>query len=260
MLYQLWARLHGQLALQRGLYINGSVGVNIANNFDKLRISSDSTLPRVRSDIKEYLDQGRTALTHLQADYNFNIAPSLYGHVYGGLLEEMFGGIGGEVLYRPFDANWALGAELTWAKQRDYDQWFDFRNYHVLTGHLTGFYHVAGPEIDVQVRAGRYLAKDWGATLNLSRTFDSGITVGAFATKTNVSAEEFGEGRFDKGLYIIVPLDLVYVRNVRSGVGISWRPLIKDAGQTILIRRPLIGTTGSATLNNMHRDWRDILN
>jgi hypothetical protein len=258
-LYQLWARLHGTLALERGLYINGSVGVNIANNFDKLRIPSDSVLPRVRSDIKEYLREGRTALTHLIAEHNFNIAPSLYGHVYGGFLEEMFGGVGGEVLYRPYNANWAIGAEVTWAKQRDYDQWFDFRDYDVVTGHVTAFYHLAGPEVDVHIRAGRYLAKDWGATLTVARTFDSGISVGAFATKTNVSAREFGEGRFDKGIFVNIPLDLVFVRNVRSGIGILWRPLIRDGGQTIFIRRPLIATTGAATRYNMRRDWRDVL-
>lgn len=258
-LYQLWLRLHGQLELGRGLSATGSVGLNLSDNFDKLRIPSDSLLPRVRSDIKEYLREGRTSITHLQADYNFNIAPSLYGHVYGGLLEEMFGGVGGEILYRPYDANWALGAEVTYAKQRDYDQRFSFRDYDVVTGHVTGFYHLESLDVDAMVKAGRYLAKDWGATFQLSRTFKSGISVGAFATFTDVSAREFGEGRFDKGLFLSIPLDILYIRNVRSSIGIGWRPLIRDGGQMVVIRRPLLGTTGSANLYTMRRDWREIL-
>ena len=36
------------------------------------------------------------------------------------------------------------------------------------------------------LRAGRYLAGDWGATVELGRRFDSGIEVGAFATFTDV--------------------------------------------------------------------------
>jgi hypothetical protein len=258
-LYQLWLRLHGQLELGRGLSATGSVGINLSDNFDQLRVPSDSVLPHVRSDIKEYLREGRTAITHLQADYNFNIAPSLYGHVYGGLLEEMFGGVGGEVLYRPYDANWAVGAEITYAKQRDYDQFFSFRDYDVVTGHVTGFYHFEDLKMDALVKAGRYLAKDWGATFQLSRTFKSGISVGAYATFTDVSAAEFGEGRYDKGLFMTIPLDILYVRNVRSAIGIAWRPLIRDGGQAVIIRRPLLGTTGAANMYTMRNDWREIL-
>ena len=258
-LYQAFVRLNGTLQLSRSLSTSGSLGLNVSDNFDQLRIPSDSLLPRVRSDIKEYLREGKTSIPYLQADYNFNIAPSLYGHVYGGLLEEMFGGVGGEILYRPYNANWAIGAELTYAKQRDYDQWFGFRDYDVLTGHVTGFYHFEGLEVDAQVKAGRYLAKDWGATFQLSRTFKSGISVGAYATFTDVSAREFGEGRFDKGLFMSIPLDILYIRNVRSGIGILWRPLIRDGGQMVIIRRPLLGTTSAATMYNMRRDWRDVL-
>ncbi len=258
-LYQAFVRLNGTLQLSRSLAASGSLGLNVSDNFDQLRIPSDSGLPHVRSDIKEYLREGKTSIPYLQADYSFSIAPSLYGHVYGGLLEEMFGGVGGEVLYRPFNANWAIGAELTYAKQRDYDQWFSFRDYGVLTGHVTGFYHFEGLDLDAQVKAGRYLAKDWGATFQLARTFKSGISVGAFATFTDVSAREFGEGRFDKGLFLSIPLDILYIRNVRSGVGILWRPLIRDGGQMVVIRRPLLGTTGAATMYNMRRDWRDVL-
>lgn len=258
-LYQLLLRLNASLELSRGLSVSGSAGLNISDNFDKLRIASDSLLPHVRSDIKEYLRQGKTSIPYLQADYNFNIAPALYGHVYGGLLEEMFAGVGGELLYRPYDANWALGVDVTYARQRDYDQLFSLRDYGVITGHLTGFYHLESLQVDALVKAGRYLAKDWGATFQLSRTFDSGITVGGFATFTNVSASQFGEGRFDKGLFITIPLDILYTRNVRTGIGIGWRPLIRDGGQMLVLRRPLLGSTGSATMYNMRRDWRDIL-
>lgn len=258
-LYQLLLRLNGSLEISRGLSAAGSLAVNVSDNFDKLRIDSDSRLPRVRSDIKEYLRQGKTSIPYLQADYSFGIAPGLYGHVYGGLLEEMFAGVGGEVLYRPYDANWAVGVDVTYARQRDFDQWFSLRDYDVVTGHVTGFYHLERLEVDAMVKAGRYLAKDWGATFQLSRTFKSGITVGGFATFTDVSAADFGEGRFDKGLFITIPLDILFVRNVRSGLGIAWRPLIRDGGQMLVIRRPLLATTGNMTMYNMRRDWRDVL-
>ncbi|MFM2044887.1 MAG: hypothetical protein RLY86_3463 [Pseudomonadota bacterium] len=257
-LYQLWARLHGNAQLTRRLSASGSLGVDIYNNFDKLRIPSDSVLPRVRSDIAEYLEQGTTALTHLQLDYAFPITTGWYGHFYGGLLEEMFGGVGGEVLYHPLGRDWAIGLDVAWAKQRDYDQWFKFRDYDVVTGHLTGYYHYAPLAIDARVKVGRYLAGDYGATFEFSRTFDSGITVGAFATFTDVSAEQFGEGSFDKGLYIVIPLDQLYVRSVRGAISWLWRPLTRDGGQTLVNRRPLVGTTYVRDLSSLRRDWDTI--
>ena len=49
----------------------------------------------------------------------------------------MFGGIGGEVLYRPFNKDYSLGLSTAPFKQRDYDQRFSFRDYETTTGHFS---------------------------------------------------------------------------------------------------------------------------
>ena len=257
-LYQAWIRLNAVLEFKPGLQITGSYGYNLADNFNKLRNRSDSTLPRVRSDIDQYLKFGRSTITHLQADYNFAIAPGLYGHVFAGLLEEMYAGAGGELLYRPFDSDFAIGVDLSFVRQRNFEGYFGLQKYKVLTGHITASYNFKEPNITATVRAGRYLAKDIGATFELSRTFKSGASIGAFATFTNVSAVEFGEGRFDKGIYVTLPLDLFFFRSVRDGLGLAYRPLIRDGGQQLIIRQPLLGVTSAATLANFRRDWRNI--
>lgn len=259
-LYQAFVRIAGSMEVKPGITVTGSVTVNLSDNFDQLRIRSDSQLQHVRSDIDQYLKQGRTAVASLQTDYMFNITPSLFGHVYGGLLEEMFGGVGGEVLWRPYDANWTLGADLSWVKQRSFKGRFGFQNYSTFTGFVTGSYRFSGPQITTTVRLGRYLAKDVGGTFEVSRRFRSGATVGAFATFTDVGAAEFGEGRFDKGLYITIPLDLLFNRHVRSGVGVAWHPLIRDGGQQLVIRQPLLAVTEATTYDSFRRDWPHIGN
>ena len=77
---------------------------------------------------------------------------------------------------------------------------------------------------------GRYLAGDVGATLDFSRRFPSGFVVGVWATKTDVSAEVFGEGSFDKGAYMRIPFDLFTLESTRAVGGISWRPMQRDGG------------------------------
>ena len=77
-----------------------------------------------------------------------------------GILESMFGGIGGELLYRPFTKNYAVGAELWYVQQRDYDQMFSFRDYKTLTGHVTFYLTEPKSQVLFLLKGGRFLAKD----------------------------------------------------------------------------------------------------
>ena len=54
--------------------------------------------------------------------------------------------------------------------------------------------------------------------------------MGAFATKTNVSRSVFGEGSFDKGIYVRVPFDAMLARSVTGNANLLWRPLTRDGG------------------------------
>ena len=158
----------------------------------------------------------------------------------------MFGGVGGEVLYRSIGSNWALGLDVNYVKQRDPSSTFGFfknqqqHGYQVqtgtTTGNLTAYYQPQWqwlPNTLLKVSAGRYLAEDTGVTIDFSKQFDSGIIAGAFITKTSMSAEEYGEGSFNKGFYISIPFDILTVKPSTSRAQISWVPLTRDGGQML---------------------------
>ena len=216
--------------IQRNLVVYSSLGINLYDTFNDLNNPSQSTIPKVRSDIQEYLKEGKNNLIRLQAQYFFSPMTDLYFRADIGLMEEMFGGVGGEVYYRPINKKYSLGFSAHRVKQRDFDQRFSFRDYETTTGHL-GIYYDLPRDIEAQVLIGKYLAKDKGVTLNLSRRFESGFTMGVFATKTNLSAEEFGEGSFDKGFYISIPTKLFYSDFTSGFISFGLHPLTKDGGQ-----------------------------
>ena len=81
--------------------------------------------------------------------------------------------------------------------------------------------------------AGRYLAKDWGATFADSRAFDNGVTMGAYATKIDVSSKDYGEGGFDKGICVSVPFDFPLPRSTRARANFIWNPLYRDGGARV---------------------------
>lgn len=229
-LYQVLARVSAEYRFNRNSWVRGHMGANLISNFDKFDQPGVSQLPQVRTRIRDYLTSSDVVLENLQYNWTRQLDRDLYAMAYVGLLESMFGGIGGEVLYRPFDAGWAVGVDANWVKQRGFRQDLSFRDYSTWTGHVTGYTQTGLLDITAKTSVGRYLAGDYGATLDLSRRFANGVTVGAWATRTNVSAEEFGEGSFDKGIYFSFPFDAFFSRSTTSTGTIAWNPVTRDGG------------------------------
>ena len=257
--YQLFLRLFSSVQINRNLSVSGNITANLSDNLDGLKLASDSVLPRVRSDIKDYLKEGKNGIDMLQLDYLTNLGGDRFGRFSAGLYEEMFGGVGGEFLYKPFDKPWAIGADLYRVRQRDYDKRFSFRDYEVTTGHIDFYYKLPFYNITAQLSIGQYLAGDRGATLTLSRRFASGAEVGAFATRTNVSAEDFGEGSFDKGVFIAIPFDMLSYFSDRGMISMGWRPLTRDGGQRLGQSKRLYPLVSGNGRDAMLTDWSKVL-
>ena len=231
----------------------GSLYLNLYDNYDKFLydVPPDGTdLKRVRTLIRQYVHDNPVRVNNLQLTWMDNFSDNISYQAYGGYLEMMYGGIGTEFLYRPLNSQWAFGFDVNYAKQRDPDSMFGFfkdenqfdpltnRAYRVqtgvVTGHATAYYQPEWfPNTLLRVSAGQYLTEDKGVTVDFSKQFDSGVIVGAFATKTNLSADEYGEGSFTKGFYISIPFDLMTVKSTHSRAFLSWMPLTRDGGQML---------------------------
>jgi hypothetical protein len=231
----------GQVSLGAGFRLAGSLQQVLLGNLDK-GPPSDSRLPHVRTDYGRYAAEGKLSIPGLYAERIWNLAPDVFARVTAGWLEPMFGGASAEVLWRPFDRGFGLGLDLNWVRQRDFDGGLGFRNYSTATGHLSLYADLPFWNLFGVVRAGKYLARDWGTTFELGRRFSSGIEVGGFATLTNVSAARFGEGSFDKGIYLRIPLNLFGAESRGRG-GVLIRPIQRDGGQRLSVDNPLWDVT-----------------
>lgn len=230
-------RLEGQWDITPGLSFSGSLTKKIAGNLGQ-GFFEPSGLPRVRSDIGLYQEQGDPALERLTLDYLFKPAPALYGRISVGYLEQMYGGVSAELLWKPVDQNWGLGAEVNYVKQRDFNQRFGFQNYSIVTGHVSAYWDMKNG-FSTQIDAGRYLAGDYGATISVNRRFDNGWRVGAYATFTNVPFSTFGEGSFDKGITLTVPLAWALGSPNRKNYSVVLKSLTRDGGARLDISNRL---------------------
>jgi hypothetical protein len=239
------------LELLPGFSLNGAVDASLYDDFNTSR-TSNSQLPHVRSDFLNYLTQGRNGIGMLDTEYRFRITPEVFAVARAGLLENMFAGAGGEVLWRPEGQRWALGADMYEVWQRNFDRLFGLRPYHVFTGHVSLYYASPWHNLNFELRAGQYLAGDRGITLEVTRRFSTGVEIGAFMTRTNVSAQKFGEGSFDKGIIIRIPLQWMLPMETQSQFALDLRPVQRDGGQTLAGDAPLYEETRRASEAEMN--------
>ncbi|WP_422071096.1 YjbH domain-containing protein [Tranquillimonas rosea] len=242
-----------------GLIFSGEVRQKIVGNRGDLDRPSDSVLPKVRSNSALYQRQGTTALSTLTGAYYFKAAPRVAGRVTVGYLEQMFAGVSGELLWMPENSPVSYGIEVNRVRQREFDQGFGFQDYEVTTGHASAYWDM-GNGFHSQVDVGRYLAGDWGATFTLDREFENGWKVGAFATLTDVPFEDFGEGSFDKGLRITVPINFITGEATSDDFTTTIRPVTRDGGARLNVSGRLYDTLRDVDqdeyLDGWGRFWR----
>jgi hypothetical protein len=246
-LYQAGVLLNSGYSFDGKTSVSGAIKVNLFENFDKFNFTTDSansTLPRVRTNAREYVSNRDVTLENLFLHWNDRIAPNLYAQVYGGYLEAMFGGVGAEILYRPVDSNLSFGFDINYVQQRSYENDFELFDYKVLTGHANIYWKPAFlPDTQLTLNIGQYLAKDKGVTVDFAKRFESGIVVGAYAAFTNVTADEYGEGSFTKGFYLSIPFDLFSLKPAKGQGRLPWIPIARDGGQPLIRPITLYNTT-----------------
>ena len=170
-----------------------------------------------------------------RAQFDYYLTPRRNHHLMftAGILEEMFNGAGFEYLYFKQDSNYAVGFEIFDVQKRDYKLRFGTLNYKNVTSHLNFYFrNYKTIPFDAKISFGEYLAGDKGITFELSRSFINGVKIGAFATFTDVSSEDFGEGSFDKGIFFNIPI-------YGNLINYSWRPLTKDPGAKLVRKNTL---------------------
>ena len=225
-----------EFIIRDNLFFNTNLKYSLANNFDDLRFPPKDTFPaQVRSDVKQYLKNMDNGILIGRAQLDYQITPIQNHHFMftGGILEDMFSGIGFEYLYFKTDTNYAFGIEAFKVRKRDYQWGLGHLDYENFTTTANFYYRNYGLiPFDMKISAGEYLAGDIGSTMELTRKFSSGVEFGVFATFTDVTFKEFGEGSFDKGIFFKIPI-------YGNLIDYTWRPLTKDPGAKLIRRNTL---------------------
>lgn len=229
--------------ISEGVEFGSNYTVPIIDNYEKLNYDPAYTdLHPVRIDVQKYLRKGQLGFDEFYLSKISQINKSTYVLFTAGHLEQMYSGAYFEYLKELNTLNLKLGFELAYVKQRAFEKgFFDFRDYETYTSHLNVSYYEPYLDIYVDFSFGRYLAKDDGYTLSLSRGFKNGLEIGAFFTLTNITTSQFGEGSFDKGIFFNYPIDIFRKGKSKGYQSFKYRPITRDGGSKVYVPKDLIG-------------------
>lgn len=260
-LYRTGIILEARHMLSRHIMMGEALRINIAGNLHGLHGLRPRVLLPVRSDEDAFAartvwaDKSYLAwMKSLNADWHIVAA--------AGYLEEMYAGLGGEVLYRPYGRTYAFGAEAWEALKRDPlgADGFALNGDHLLSGHIKAWYEIPGTGMTVQAKIGRYLAEDFGGTLSLSNRFRNGASVEAFATMTSLrEADVFGGAtNLTSGLRFRLPLGSLPALPDGSETRFAFAPIGRDSGQSIENPVPLYDLTDQVSYRAVTDHWGEI--
>lgn len=238
-----------------------SLRLNLTDNLDRMeKLRPQSPLP-VRSNENEFahrfasLDEAYTAVSH-----SFNNGIHIMS--MAGYLEEMYAGAGAEILYRPLNKRFTLGAETYIATKRDPDSSFNLglTADQVLTGFLTASYDIPNHDITLTGKAGRFLAEDTGAQIGFEKNFSNGAKLAGHVTLSNTADYDLFGGATDADHRISLTLPLGGIKYIPdfAEAAITQRPFGRDIGQSLNKPQSLYDMTEPLSMPHLIRNWDDI--
>lgn len=245
-----------------GLFDAGlTARLNLKDNLEKLNTYRFVSPLPVRSNVDEFAEK-RLSIDNFYEAFSHSFNSDLHLMLTGGYLEEMYAGVGGELLYRPFDKRYAVGIEIWEALKRDPNTFLNLglNGDHLLTGHVNAWYDFPEQDITLYAKAGRYLAEDIGATLGLAKTFDNGAKLEGFVTVTNNADFDVfgGTTHAYQGIRLSIPLGGFKHMPQNSDVKFRAEPFGRDTGQTLESPLPLYEVTEPFSQPHMIENWNTV--
>lgn len=228
------------------VYYSILLGCNIFSDLGKLtgvdRLNP-SQLINVRTDVIRYYRYNGLTIDKAFLQKNWNMGCGIYSRVSAGYFEIDYGGAAAQILYYPVDSCWAVGIEGAILKKRTVGGLGFTNKIRKLNGFVPTYKKFLGSQyfasvyydwhefkFDFQVKAGKFLANDYGVRFDVARYFPSGLRVYFWYTVTNGRDRINGHRYYDKGIGFEMPMDIFYTHADRDQWGYGMSAWLRDVG------------------------------
>jgi hypothetical protein len=188
------------------------------------------------------------------------VSDNIHWRFAAGYLEIEYAGLDGEVAMPLKDGILMVGLSGSLVKKREPGSAFELassnntRNYYY-TGFLNARLNLPGPEISLDVKAGRFLAGDKGVRLAVSKVI-KGVTVFAWYgwSDTSVFSGSSNRGYHDKGIGVTIPMRLFEGTDSKTTFDYAVAPWTRDTTQDIYHYETLFNFMGRNTKAYLDKD------
>lgn len=256
-LYRMRAIPSITIARPKGFMLGFAMAYPLGHNTYALEGLQDTRKP-VRRDMAKF--SNGIALERAYISWHTTPITDVHMGVSAGWIEEMYGGAGAEVIWRPFGSPLWVGADGWEVWRRDPDtvmnvQWTDERDF---TGHVRVGYDVPFSRTTFSVAAGRYLAGDYGATVSATHAQDSGVHWRADVTWSDRKENDgfVSDTHFDGMVRAVWPMG---GKMLPTDSRVTVRQLGRDGGQMIERPQPIESFSEPLSTREIIRHWPRLL-
>jgi hypothetical protein len=258
--------LKHQSQLHFGGFFVGTVGVQyrLYNNLDRdPDLFTVDRFDPIRQDISAF-DTQRHNVERAMFSGFATPHPNLYVGIHGGYLDETMAGFGGEILYRPFDKNFSVGAEGWNATKRiPYlgNMFFTDETNTPESYLVNAWYDMPTRPVSFGLSAGRFLDGDKGVEFKTRWTPKPGWMAEGFVTTTNESDTSLDNRKSRNilaGLRLSMPLGQFKYVPDGSRATIDLMPLARDKAQKIDNPYPLYDLTNPWHSRQIYAYWNEV--
>lgn len=245
-----------------GFVTGSSVRLNLADNLHRLWRYRDVNTNAIRSDA-DLFTLNRINVDRAYIGFMRTPLPDFHFALTAGYLEEMYAGYGGEILYRPFESPFAIGAEAWRVTKRDalMPLAMGTLDQSSTTGHLNLYYDIPATDITTFVKAGKFIGGDVGVNAGAQMRLPHGYNVKGYVTVTDSDDRDvFGSERnMIAGVQLNVPLGDIPFIPQGSEARIKAAPSARDDGAIIDKPLDLYAITEPGSYRHLGRSWQEVL-
>ncbi|SCA62967.1 hypothetical protein SCG7086_AG_00210 [Chlamydiales bacterium SCGC AG-110-P3] len=206
------------------IYYNVDVAYRVYSDIEKvgsIDMVNPSQIINVDTDRVDYLKAHRIRLHEAFLQKAWNMGCGYYGRVATGYFSDLYGGVGGELLWYPVWSDLAVGLEAATLRKRKYsglgftDQVRklegmvpSYQTFHPYQYFVNAYYDWRDVQLDFKFTVGKFLARDFGIRSEIGHYFSNGLRVYLWMARTTARDIVNGVRIHDKGVGISFPLDI----------------------------------------------------
>lgn len=244
--------LNGRYGFNNQTWASGSLSYIVYGGPSPI---AEPATPEYRTDGGAY-DRESIGLDSLMMTHLFKVTPDMFGRVSAGLFERQYGGVSGELIWRPADENFAFGLEVTHGIKRDYTNPIGFLDLQSTTAIGTLYWDTGYQGTNLQLDFGQYLAGDLGAGLTLARHFPNGWDVSLSTTWT----EPMGDDELNIAIGVDIPLNWSYPTGNTRTIGTTLGGGGGNYGSRIGGTGRIYGMLQSSNSQSINDGWGEFWN